>query len=256
MKKNFKFISIIIGIAIIIFGALIPTIFKGKSKDSFSYEMDMTAGYYYCYVFVSSEKNYEILDADIVLKSAFNDHNKINKSPQFLSGTNLLKTKEDGKYVYQITINLTRDEFFDYSKVDSVSLSTSIGKRIPVEDKIGFEINWRIPVMVIVIVAGAVFVIMGIVFISSNKIQKNLADQARNEMAKTNPEIYTADMTDEEVLVKQSELKREKFKEDGGIASLFGIEKKKEKVCGYCGGLNSHDARKCSSCGANLTSKK
>ena len=41
------------------------------------------------------------------------------------------------------------------------------------------------------------------------------------------------------------------------INSLFGIEQKpKEKICEYCGSSNTADATKCSSCGANLKTKK
>ena len=158
-------------------------------------------------------------------------------------------------YVYTITINLTSSEYFDYTEVEEVSLTTNIGTRIA---KDTFGINWRIPVMIFVIFVGASLTLTGIAIMISSKAQKNAANKARNELAKSNPEINTRNMTDEEILAKQREIKFKNMQEnDNELASLFGVERKpKEKVCEYCGATNSSDAKKCSSCGANLGTKK
>ena len=257
MKKKVKYILIAIGVALIIFGALIPTIFSGGNKDTFTYDRKSISGYYYCHVYVKTKEDYELNKAVITLKNAFNEYDTIVKTVDSLEDVNLLRKKDGDSYIYTITINLTSSEYFDYTKVDGVTLTTSIGERTAKEKELLSSFSWKTPVMVIVIFFGVAITLTGVAMIISSKSQKNLAEKARKKLAETNPEINTNNMTDEEVLAKQRELKFKEFKQGNGLSSLFGVETQpKEKVCEYCGASNSADAKKCSSCGASLKSKK
>ena len=284
MKTKLKHILLIIGVVLIVFGALIPIMFKENKKDTFTSKSDMTAGYYYRYIYVTSQEDYEIIDAVVVLKNAFNEHDKITKSPQSLSGTNMFKTKEGKEYVYQITINLTRDEFFDYTEVESVSLTTSMGQRVAKEEKFSSNFSWKTPVMIIVIFFGIGMVIGSIMMFVYPKIKKSSATKIRQKVKNADPSIRLDYMTDEEVLNKYESYVEKKSQIEGinldqvdengrkvydvhsmidlteeDYIKMFGGEVPSEathKICGYCGSENELSARKCSSCGASIKSKK
>ena len=249
MKNKFKYISIIVGVVLIIFGALIPTMFKVE-KDKLAFHRDMGASEYSCQITITSKKDYEVNSAIVYFEDFFG---KQEITKEVSSG--ITKTKIGDDFVYTFVVQMTSfGEYSEFSKVKEVKLSTSIGTRIATES----AFKWTTPVMIIMIIAGVVFVIVGVSMISKEKIQNNLAQKARKDLAQSNPEINTSNMSDAEVLAKQRELRFSKMQEEGNpMASLFGIEQKpKEKICEYCGATNSAEANKCSSCGANLKTKK
>lgn len=252
MKNKLKYILLVIGVAVVIFGALIPTIFSGKSLDRYTYDLDGSLSNYELTVNVISKEEYIINSATITLQDAFDKYNTLDKT---ITSPSVTKKKDGKDFVYTFTINLTQAEFFDYSKVSNVVVDTNIGTRIA-EEKPMFNVNWRIPVMIFVIIIGSAAIIVSICLNSADRNQKKYADRVRKELAQTNPEINTTNMTDEEVINKKFELKR-KGQEQTSFMSMFGIEQKpKEKVCEYCGAVNGADATKCSSCGANLKAEK
>ena len=254
MKNKLKYILLVVGVAVVIFGALIPTIFKRGSVDKFTYDRDGHASEYSITINVVSKKEYEIESATIILEDAFDEYNTKEKT---INSPVVTKKKVDGEFVYTFVVDITQDEFFDYSKVSEVVIETNIGERVA-EEKSLTGINWRTPVMIVVIFLGVGLTIAGVSMIASAKAYKNYAEQTRKELARTNPEINTSDMTDEEVIAKKREINQNKNSEKGGIlSSLFGIEEKpKEKVCSYCGAVNGAESTKCSSCGASLKAKK
>ncbi|MBO5955036.1 MAG: zinc ribbon domain-containing protein [Clostridia bacterium] len=252
MKKKTSIILMIVGAVLIVFGALIPTIFKGNSSsvDRFTYDRDSGFSEYSVTVNVVSSKEYSINSITITLQDTFDEYNTKEK---LVNSPAVTKKKDGNDFVYTIVITITQDEFFDYSKVSKVSMQTSIGQRTAEEKEMLSNVSWKTPVMIIVIFFGVAITMTGIAMIASIKLQSNLAEKTRKELAQSNPEIDTSNMSDAEVLAKQRELRLSKFKED----FAFGDEQKpKERICEYCGATNSAEANKCSSCGANLKTKK
>ena len=245
MKKT-KFILLISGIALILFGALIPAIFK-SDKDILAFHRDMGHSEYTCSVTVSSNKDYEINSAIVYLEDFFGDKTIAKQ----ISSTDITKTKVGDKYQYTfVVVYDSFGEYSEYSKVKEVELKTSIGNRIATES----SFNWKIPVMIVVILIGAGLSVGGIIMFATSKAQKSSAERARKELARSNPEINTTNMTDEEVLSKYNELNS---KETPNIfEEIFGAQQPKEQICAYCGSTISSDAKKCTSCGASLTKKK
>lgn len=249
MKKKVKYILIAIGVALIIFGALIPTIFKIE-RDKLAFYRDMGVNDYSCHITITSKNDYQVNSAVVYFEDFFGKKG-ITKE---ISSSSVTKTQTSDSFVYTFVVKMESfGEYSEFSKIEKVSLNTNMGTRLATES----TFKWTTPVMVIMIIAGAVCFIIGVTKILVEKNQKLNAEKARKELAETHPEINTNNMTDEEVLAKQRELKLKEFKEGNGLASLFGVETQpKEKVCEYCGASNSADAKKCSSCGANLKSKK
>ncbi|MBQ8615867.1 MAG: hypothetical protein IJ415_04800 [Clostridia bacterium] len=255
MKKVTKFVLIAVGVCLIIFGAFIPTIFSdnNSSVDKFTYNRNSSLSNYSVTVNVISDKEFEISSATITLQDAFDEYNKLEK---LATSSQITKKRDGDEFVYTIVISLTQDEYFDFSKVSSVAMQTSIGQRSATEKTLlSSSINWRIPVMIVVIFIGVAIGMTGIAMLISTKAQKSSAEKARKEMAKTNPEINTTNMTDEEVLSKYHKINSEN--KSSSLAELFGIETApKEKICDYCGSTNDADAKKCIACGASLRKKK
>ena len=260
MKKKLKYLLLILGVGLIIFGALMPTIFNsGKSAltAKFEYAKKGTGiGNYFATITIISEHDFIIDSANITLSNAFNEYDIKSKS---LNSLEVTKIHQDNEFIYVFNVKLTEDEFFDYHKVKSVTIQTNLGS-IEVKESnllnksLNRKISWTIPVMIIVIVAGVGLVYSGISMIVSDKNNKKRAIQARKDLAKSNPEINTSAMTDEEVINKHRELTNEKYKEKGfWFNSAFNLNKEaenQERICSYCGALNDHSSKKCGSCGS------
>ena len=246
--KRTKIVLLFVGIVLIVFGALIPTMFKVE-KDKLAFYRDMGVSNYTCTITISSEKDYNVNSAVVYLEDFFGKQ-ELTKQ---VNASSIDKSNSGNNYVYTFVIEFESfGEYSEFSKVKEVKLNTNIGTRIASEN----TFKWTTPVMIITIIAGVGLTIAGISIIFAQKAYKKHVENVRNEMATNYPEINTNGMTDEQVLAQQRELKRSEFQENG-VAALFGIETKpKDKICEYCGSTNGSDAKKCSSCGANLKRKK
>ena len=243
MKKRYSLI--IIGVVLIIFGALLPTIFKVEI-DKLAFYRDMGYSEYTCSITITSKNNYEVSSATVYFEDFFGDK-EISKQ---VSSSSITKSQQGESYVYTFVVQMASfGEYSEFSKIKKVVLSTNLGARTATDS----SFKWTTPVMIIMIIAGIAVVGVGIGCVLKDKALKMMANNAREELAKSNPEININNMSDTEILSKQREIKLSKLKEN---IDFMIKEKPKEKVCEYCGATNSAEATKCSSCGANLKTRK
>lgn len=282
VKNKIKYVLLVVGIVFIVFGALIPTMFKPNSDlDQYTYKRNAGFSSYSLTINIISKKEYQINGATITMQDAFNKHNTLNKT---LNSPSATKKIDGDNYVYTFVVTLTQDEYFDYSKISSVKISTSIGERTAKEDAHDFSRSWITPAMIIIIFFGSGMVLGSIMIFIYPKIRKSAANNIRHKVKIADSSIRLEHMSDDEVLNKYENYLEEKAKKaginldevdekgnrihdvnelfeliDDDYIKMFGGEVASEATsltCSYCGSENDLCARKCSSCGANLSVKK
>lgn len=252
MKNNIKrFIPFIVGVVLIVFGILMPVIFKIE-YDNLSYYTDSGINNYTCSITITSSNDYEVSSATIYFENFMGDQEMI----ETVSSSKITKVQSGDKFTYSFVFQYDSfGEYSEFSKVSKVELHTNLGIKTAAE---GGMVSLASVFKWILTAFGVVSIIIGIIINVSFAIKRQTAEAAKVQMSKTNPEINTNNMTDQEIISKHIELNMEKRAESSStLASLFGVQPQpKEKMCEYCGSLNDANAKKCSSCGANLSKKR
>ncbi len=282
MKKKTRFVLLIVGIILIVFGAMMPTMFaKSKEKyDKLTFHNDMASGVYSCKITITSVNSYTINKAVVYLEDFFGDQG-ITKE---VSSAKITKTQSQNGYVYAFTISYASfGEYSKFSKVKEVKLNTTDGTKIAKEESDSFGISWTTPVMIIFIFLGSMMVLGSVIMIVSPKIKKSAANMIRQRVKNADSSIRVEYMTDDNVLSKYESYLKEKAKllgidldsvDESGekinsirdieltnddFIKMFGGQIESEmthRTCAYCGSENDLNSKKCSSCGASLKSKR
>ena len=210
MKNKFKYILLVVGVAFIIFGALIPVMFKqndgSENLDKFDY--NKIFGNYRVRISIASQKEYEIDSAFITLKNSYNEYEIIHKT---INSPTVVSKQFENEFIYTFSIQLSLNELSSF-EIEEVTLETSIGQRKTIK-KDDYSIitknSWTTPVMIITIIIGSTMVIGASLIFINPLIKKNFVNSIKNKERKNNPNIDS--MSDDEIIKKYGDGEDEPF---------------------------------------------
>lgn len=274
MNKSLKFVLIIVGVVLIVFGFMCPTIFEEKDEDKFEFVPKSSFVNYSMEITIKSKKDYTINSAEIVLTDIFED----NTLTKYFNET-LTSVQHGNNFDYTLTISLSRDEYFEFSKVAKVELNTTIGERTAVKGTLGASIS-HIPVMIFCLAFGFGATFGGILMFVYPALKSKTHTYLKNEITKAGVDI--SNYTDDEILAKYEDYFYNRVKEEGidldavdeegnkiynehklfdftkeDYKKMFATPKQEQATikCEYCDYENDASSKKCTQCGATLKRK-
>lgn len=222
-------VAIVVGIILIIIGALIPSGATESDLDKLAFSRSFINNS--CTITVTSECDYTVTSAVVYLEDYFEEE-ELRKN---VSASKITKATVGEEFTYKFTIIFDdSDEYSKFSEIEKVVLNTSAGTRIAATD------DYERPVSVI-----SIFMIIGGLLVASFGsiilIKHSMGAREIKRTLESHPNI--------EILLGEKPLIGEEFRQQ------IEQPKPEPKICEYCGTIGEAGASKCPSCGAHFTKK-
>lgn len=231
--KSGNICLVVIGIVILVLGIVLPfALNKKEFSPELNYSKKIELKYSEYSFNITSEKELQINSIKVFFNTNSNHKGKdyINVEMPIVEYSKL-----NNSHSYNFVLTITGVDRINYIDVNYVEINSDLGY-FKLDDSVGINFNWKIPVIIISVIISLFFIVAGIIpIISNKKFEKEIASIQKSDVT----EIFLHEQERMDNIIKEAE----------------NNTPQELPVCEYCGEENELEVKKCVSCGAKIKKK-